>query len=323
MVQILGKEVGSTGLTWRPQPQPEEESFKAMKAAIAHGSVFWNGGEIYGGEYNSLVLLEKYFTKYPEDAGKVVLSIKGGVNLQSLEPDGSPEGVRRSIDHCIELLKGKKKIDIFECARVDRTVPIETTLKVIDEEYVKTGKIGGIALSEVLGPTIERAAKVTKIVAVEIELSLWAVDPLTNGTAEACAKNDIPIVAYSPLGRGILTGKIQTYADVPDYLKAFPRYSEENFPNNIKLIQSLEKISKKKGVSTGQLAISWVRQLSGKNGNPVIIPIPGATKPERIEENTNEVALSNEDISEIDSILKNFKADGGRYPSYLEQALDG
>jgi len=166
-----------------------------MRASLEAGCNFWNGGEFYGTpEYNSLTLLEKYFTKYPEDADKVVLSIKGAIG-PGLVPDSSPENVRRSIDQCLKLLNGKKSIDMFECARVDKTTPLETTLKVMDEEYVKTGKIGGIALSEVSAATIERAAKVTKIVAVEIELSLWAVDPLSNGIFEACAKHNIPVVA--------------------------------------------------------------------------------------------------------------------------------
>jgi len=166
-----------------------------LRGALAAGCNFWNGGEFYGTpDFNSLTLLEKYFTKYPEDADKVVLSVKGGL-LPSLVPDTSPENVRRSIENCLKLLNGKKSIDIFECARVDKNTPIETTLKVMEEEYVKTGKVGAIALSEVSAATIERAIKVTKIVAVEIELSLWSTDPLTNGIFEVCAKNNILVVA--------------------------------------------------------------------------------------------------------------------------------
>lgn len=159
------------GLTWRPKPQPKEASFEAMKAALEAGCNFWNAGEFCGTpEYNSLTLLEEYFTRYPEDAEKVVLSIKGG--LVNMAPDGTPEGVRMSMDNCLRLLNGRKHIDIFECARVDKNVPIETTLKTLEEEYVKSGKLGGIALSEVSAATIEKAVKATKIVAVEVELSL-------------------------------------------------------------------------------------------------------------------------------------------------------
>src|SRR6266496_1085664 len=114
-----------------------------MKAALAAGCNFWNAGEFYGTpEFNSLTLLNKYFTKYPEDASKVVLSIKGGI--KDMHPDGSPEGIKRSVENCLRLLDGKKSIDVFECARVDKSTPIETTMKAL-EEYVKAGKIGGIA----------------------------------------------------------------------------------------------------------------------------------------------------------------------------------
>ena len=113
-----------------------------------------------------------------------------------MHPDGSPENVKQSVDNCVKLLGGKKSIDIFECARVDKKVPIETTLKAL-EECVKEGKIGGIALSEVSAATIERAVKVTRIVAVEVEVSLWSLDIFTNGVAKACREHEIPIVAYA------------------------------------------------------------------------------------------------------------------------------
>lgn len=164
-----------------------------MRSALKAGANFWNGGEFYGPpEANSLQLLEKYFTRYPEDADKVILSIKGGI--KNMRPDGSPEGIRASVDNCLKLLNGKKKIDIFECARVDKTTPIDVTLTEL-EKYVKEGKIGGIALSEVNANTIKTAVSITKIVAVEAELSLWAPDIFSNGVAIACAENDIPVVA--------------------------------------------------------------------------------------------------------------------------------
>jgi pyridoxine 4-dehydrogenase len=215
MPQLVGKEIGSTGyglmgtcpitncssitnlstgLTWRPTPSPEEQAFEALKASLAAGCNFWNAGEFYGPpDNNSLTLLNKYFTKYPEDASKVVLSIKGG--LKNFVPDGSPENIKNSIENCMRLLDGKKDIDIFEPARVDKNIPIEITLKAL-EEHVKAGHIKGIALSEVSAATITRAVKVTKIVAVEVELSLWSLDILSNGVTKACAEYNIPVIAY-------------------------------------------------------------------------------------------------------------------------------
>jgi pyridoxine 4-dehydrogenase len=133
----------------------------------------WNGGEFYGTpEYNSLVLLEKYLEKFPEDADKFVLSIKGGAAPGSLHPDGSAENTRRTLDDSIAQLKGRKKIDIFEFARRDPNVPLEVTFGIMDKEYVQTGKIGGISLSEVRAETIHEAVKHIKVLAVEVELSL-------------------------------------------------------------------------------------------------------------------------------------------------------
>ncbi|MBE3040983.1 aldo/keto reductase [Candidatus Bathyarchaeota archaeon] len=247
MVQLAGKEVGrigfglmgkhleppyfsiyprnpetptltpTPGFTWRPEPCPEEQAFEAMRAALATGCVFWNGGEIYGTpSYNSMTLLERYFAKYPEDADKVVLSIKGAVDLKTLTPNSSPEGLRRSLDNVTGGLKGRKFVDMFECARRDPKHPLEETFGILNKEYVDTGKIGGISLSEVSAATIHEAVKITKVVAVEVELSLWSTDPLENGVAAACAEHGIPMIAYSPLGRGVsLITHPDTLSDPP------------------------------------------------------------------------------------------------------------
>lgn len=211
MPTLAGKEVGPIGyglmgLTWRPTPPPIEQSFAAMRSALSHGANAWNGGELYGPPTrNSLHLLNEYFTKYPSDAEKVVLSIKGGLAPGEMRPDGSEKNVQRSIDECLRVLDGKKFLDLFECARVDPKTPIEITVGAI-AEYVKAGKIGGISLSECSADSIRRAAKVYKISAVEVEFSLWSTEILDNGVAATCAELGIPLIAYSPLGRGFLVG---------------------------------------------------------------------------------------------------------------------
>ena len=165
-----------------------------MRAALSIDCNLWDGGEFYGStDANSLTLLKKYFTKYPEDAQKVVLNIKGALR-PGLIPDGSPCFVRQSVERCVELLGGTVKIDMFECGRRDPNTPLEDTLAML-EELVQEGKIAGVALSEVNADTIRAAAKITHIVAVEIELSLFCTDPLTNGITKACAELDIPIIA--------------------------------------------------------------------------------------------------------------------------------
>jgi pyridoxine 4-dehydrogenase len=186
-----------------------------MRTALSLGANNWNGGELYGTpERNSLHLLNEYFTKYPEDANKVVLSIKGGIVPGQLRPDGSEAGVKRSIDECLKVLDGKKFLDLFECARVDLNVPIEDTIGYI-AEYVKAGKLGGISLSEVGAKSIRRAHAVHPISAVEVEFSLYATDILENDVAATCAELNIPIIAYSPMGRGFLVSIGHRSAAVP------------------------------------------------------------------------------------------------------------
>jgi len=330
MPTLVGKEVGPIGyglmgLTWRASPPPVEQSFKAMRAALAAGANSWNGGELYGTpERNSLHLLNEYFTKYPEDAEKVVLSIKGGLKPGAMAPDGSEANVKRSIDECLKVLDGKKFLDLFECARVDPKTPIETTIAAINK-YVEAGKIGGISLSEVSAESIRRAAKVAKISAVEVEFSLWSTDILNNGIAEACAELDIPIIAYSPIGRGFLTGDIKKPEDIPegDFRKTVPRFQGEAFYENLKLVKDIEKVAAKKGAKPSQIAIAWVRAHSGRNGLPTIIPIPGASTEARVEENSKDVTLTDEEVAEIDGILSNFTAVGGRYGGHAAALMNG
>ncbi|KAI0913190.1 aldo/keto reductase [Ustulina deusta] len=326
MVQIMGKEVGPTGFglmgfTWRARPCSQEQAFEAIREALQQGAIFWNGGEFYGTpEYNSLTLLNRYFEKYPEDAEKIVLSIKGGLHLETHNPDGSPEGTRRSIDNCLRQLNGRKKLDLFEFARRDQNADMKVTFDIIQKEYIDTGKVGGISLSEVRAETIHEAVKVAKIVACEVELSLFATDVLYNGVAEACAKYDIPLVAYSPIGRGFLTGQIKTYDDIPEdsHLRHVPRFQPGgNFENNIKLVHQVDELAKKKGCSSAQLAINWVRALNGRPGMPTIIPIPGATTAERVRENSQVVELTDEEMAAIDKILAGFKPVGRRYPDFV------
>ncbi|KAI1455982.1 Aldo/keto reductase [Annulohypoxylon moriforme] len=323
MPQIVGKEVGPIGFglmgfTWRANPCPQEQAFEAMRTALKNGMNLWNGGEMYGvPEYNSLVLLERYLEKYPEDADKFVLTIKGGAAKSGKVIDGSPENTRRTLDDCIAQLKGRKKIDMFEFARRDPKWPMETTFGIIQKEYVETGKIGGISLSEVRAETIHEAVKIVKVVAVEVELSLFSTDILENGVAAACAQYNIPIIAYSPIGRGMLTGQIKKYTDIPEdsMLRMFPRFSPENFDINLQLVKQVEELAKKKGVTPGQLAINWTRMVAKRPGMPTIIPIPGATTAARVEENSKLIDLTDEEMGQIDATLAKFTPAGDRYPA--------
>lgn len=140
---------------------------------------------------NSLHLLKYYFTQYPEDVDKVVISIKGAYNYTTHQPEGTPEGIRASVEKALQILDGVKKIDVFEMARLDPTVPVETSVKAL-ADLVAEGKIGGIGLSEVSAATIRRAHAVHPIAAVENELSLFTTDQLTNGVLETCHERMFP-----------------------------------------------------------------------------------------------------------------------------------
>lgn len=236
----------SVGLT-RPPPLSYNEATKAIKAALDRGANFWNGAQFYGPPTaNSLQLLNHYFTTYPEDSKKVVLSIKGAFSLAG--PDNSPGGIRKSVDNCLEVLDGKAFLDIFLPARIDPQVPVEESVRALTE-YVKAGKIGGYGLSECSAETIRRAHAVHPVSAVEIELSLFATHTLSNGVAQTCSELKILIIAYSPLSRGFLTGQINKLDDIPenDGRRRFPRFQPDVFELNLKLVEEIK-----------QVAIAWV-----------------------------------------------------------------
>ncbi|CAH0017146.1 unnamed protein product [Clonostachys rhizophaga] len=324
---ILGKKVGPIGyglmgLTLSGSV-PDEKAIAAIKTAIDSGCNYLNGGEFYGPpNANSLALLRKYFEKYPEDAKKVVLNVKGAMSPQRT-PDASKEGIIRSIDNCLNTLGPVGRIDQFEPARKDKNVPFEETLETIDG-YVKSGKIGGISVSELGAETLRKAASQFNITSLEIELSLFRTEPITNGLLAACAELNIPVLAYSPLCRGFLGGQLKSPDDLPenDFRRMLPRYQGENFKKNIELVNKVEALAKKKGCTTGQIAINWLLSISKRPGMPVIIPIPGSSNPERIKENATIIDLSPADIAEIDAILETFVAAGDRYPQMLMGDLD-
>ena len=329
MATIVDRKIGLTGFglmgLTRPQAMlPQEESFAAMSAALENGATYWNGGEFYGTpEYNTLHLVHEFFTKYPQHANEVVLCVKGNRTPGSLEFDGSEKGVRRSVDECLRVLGDAKMLDIFECARVDLRIPIEETVGVL-AHYVKEGRLRGIGLSEVRAETIRRAAAVHKIAQVEVEMSLWATDALTNGVAAACAELDIPLMAYAPLSRGALSGSIgTTAAEIPDHLKIFPRFQPGQIEHNMRMTEAVRTVATRKGCSLPQVAIAWVRNQSRRNGNPVIIPVPGAEKPEWVAENCAIVSLTEDDMSELDSITQQFSIAGERYGGEIHKLTNG
>ncbi|KAH8817201.1 aldo/keto reductase [Xylogone sp. PMI_703] len=304
---------------------PSDEAVKCMKTALDKGANFWNGGEFYGPpDANSLQLLNYYFTKYPSDKDKVVICMKGAFTLMpTMKADNSPENIRKSIDNCLKILDDKVFIDIWEPARTDPTVDIEETIAAI-AEYVKAGKIGGIGLSECNANTLRRAHAVHPISTVEVELSLFTTDPLTNGLASTCAELGVTILAYAPLSHGFLTGKLKRFEDLEetDLRRTIPRFQPDVFDENLKLVDEVKTIAAKKGCTVAQVAIGWVDALNRKPGMPRIIPLPGASSVERVEENLTEVSLSDAEVAFLDEALARVPVQGHRWPEFLQKFTD-
>ncbi|KAF2035710.1 Aldo/keto reductase [Setomelanomma holmii] len=319
--KVVNKPVGAVGygllslsIPWMPVEQ--NVAIRLLKTSLEQGANLWNGGIHYGTPTsNSLHLMRSYFAKYPEDADRVVLSIKGAYDPRK-GPIGSAEGLRASVEEALRVLDGVKKIDVFEMARVDPDTPIEISIKAL-AELVKEGKIGGIGLSEVSANTIRKAHAVHPIAAVEIELSLFTPDPLTNGIMDACHDLSIPVIAYSPVGRGWLTGKYRTLDDIPanDMRRMLPRFQPEVFDQNLKLVEAVEKIAKRKELAASQVAIAWVARQGA-------IPIPGTTNADRIMLNSKIDELTDADMHELQRVMEDFPIAGERYGGVHEKLLN-
>nr|POE53439.1 pyridoxal reductase [Quercus suber] len=321
---IAGKAIGPIGFgTIGLMRQDQTTSMETMKAALEAGASFWDVGTNYGTpEHNSLHLLNAYFTKYPEDVKRVFISVKGAFDVSTFRATADAASVRQSIETSLAILDSKCQIDLFQAARFDSKIPVEETIGAI-AEFVRAGKVGSIGISECSASTVRRAAAVHPIAACEVELSLFATDILQNGVADACKECGIPIVAYSPLSRGFLTGQIRKYEDLAenDFRRNFPRFSPENFENNMKLVDEVEQIARAKGCTMPQVAIAWVAAQSSRLGVPVV-PIPGAAAVKRVQENMTRVDLTEAEVQEIGEVLKRCEVKGTRVPAKFAYMLE-
>lgn len=188
-------------------------------------------------------------------------------------------------------------------------------------QLVKEGKFDHIGLSECAANTIRRAFKVHPVATVEIEYSLWAIEAKSNGVLDTAKELGIAIIAYSPLGRGILTGQWKKSEDVPPILRQhFPRYAPENFEHNVQFLHFVEGVAKKKGYTPAQIAIKWV-EMAGDH----VIPIPGATKLSRVEENMGaaKVEFTKEELDELNEHAEKADVKGERYGGAQTKILWG
>jgi aryl-alcohol dehydrogenase-like predicted oxidoreductase len=247
--------------------------------------------------------------------GQVFLATKFGIVRDAADPakraiSGHPDYVRAACDSSLKRL-GVDHIDLYYQHRVDPNVPIEDTVGAM-AELVSAGKVRYIGLSEASAQTIERASKVHTITALQSELSLWTRDPEENGTLALCRKLGIALVAYSPLGRGFLTGAIKRPEDFEpdDFRRTNPRFVGENFARNLQLVQQVETMARDKGCTPAQLALAWVLA-QGQD----IVPIPGTKRRERLDENLGalDVTLSQDELAAIERIFPLQAVAGERY----------
>jgi aryl-alcohol dehydrogenase-like predicted oxidoreductase len=297
----------------------ETESLATLQLALDRGINFLDTADVYGPFKNELLVGRAIRGRRKE----VVLATKFG-NVRG--SDGSFKGVSGRPDYvwacCDNSLKrlGVDCIDLYYQHRVDRAVPIEETVGAMSE-LVKAGKVRFLGLSEASPATIRRAHAVHPISALQTEYSLWTRDPEDDLLATV-RELGISFVAYSPLGRGFLTGRFRKFEDLPenDYRRNSPRFQGENFKKNLALVERVEEIAREKGVRASQLALAWVLA-QGKD----IVPIPGTTRREHLEENLAaiDIELSCEDLTRIDAVAPKGAAAGLRYPEATLRHVNG
>ncbi|OAX43581.1 Aldo/keto reductase [Rhizopogon vinicolor AM-OR11-026] len=305
-------------MTWRTESVPDEQCFEAIKAGVdalpPGAKMFINGGEFYGHNLSTanIEMIARFFEKYPDYADKIFLSVKGGLKPGgSTEPDCSPAGVRRSVELINEKLRGTKRLDLYECARIDPKVPLEESIRAL-VELKKEGKLDHIGMSECSADSLRRGNAVHPIAAVEIEVSPWSYEEEGKKVIATAEELGIAVIAYSPLGRGFLTGQIKRPEDLPegDFRRTLPRFQEDNIKHNFAIVDALTAIAERKNVTSAQLSIAWVASL-GKH----VIPLPGSSHPKRTLENCagGDVELSTEDLAEINSVIDSAEVRGTRY----------
>jgi len=260
-------------------------------------------GQAIAGRREEVVLATKFGNERREDGSFV------GIN-------GTPEYVHRACDASLQRL-GVDVIDLYYQHRVDTTVPIEDTWGAL-KELVEAGKIRYAGISEAAPETIRRADAVQPVTAVQTEYSLWTRDPEDDGVLATCAELGIGFVAYSPIGRGFLSGQIRSLDDLEpnDFRRHNPRFQGEAFAKNLELVDRVREIAESKGVPATQLALAWVMARSGRAGHPSIVPIPGTKRVSYLEENAGaaDVELTEDDLRALDEAAPAGAAAGDRYP---------
>ncbi|KAL5498797.1 hypothetical protein ACEPAH_2152 [Sanghuangporus vaninii] len=316
--KIAGNEVfalgfGVMGIGLNFYGESDEQRFKVLDAAYDAGCNHWDTANIYG---DSEELLGKWF-KRTGKRSEIFLSSKFGFypfpNLI-----GTPENAKKTLEEALKKLQ-TDYIDLYYFHRPDPKVPIEVTVATL-AEFIKQGKIRHIGISECSAETLRRAHAVHPIAAIQMEYSPFTLDiELPDiGVLKAARELGVAIVAYSPLGRGILAGRYKSPDDFEDeFKKNIPRYSKENFPKVLAIADTIKKIGDKHGVTSRQVTLAWLLAQGDD-----ILPIPGTSKVKYLKENLAavDVKLSQDEINEIRQLAENTKVlKGERYPWGLQK----
>ena len=312
-LQVSRIGLGCMGMTEFYGTADEDESSATLEMAVDRGVTFLDTADMYGAGKNEELLADILRRRRKE----IVLATKFGIVRDPVAPtdatrrriSGKPDYVRSACEASLRRLK-VDVIDLYYQHRVDPSTPIEETVGAM-AELVKEGKVRALGLSEATVEVIRRAAKVHPIAALQSEYSLWTRDP-EDGPLPACRELGITLVAYSPLGRGFLTGQLRTPNDFApdDFRRNNPRFQGENFQKNLALVEKVGALARQKGCTAGQLALAWVMS----RGDDVV-PIPGTKRRKYLEENLGavDVHLGREDLAEIEAVFPRSAVSGARY----------
>jgi aryl-alcohol dehydrogenase-like predicted oxidoreductase len=322
-LEVAAIGLGCMGMSEFYAGRDDAESEATIHRALDKGVTLLDTADMYGPYINEELVGRSIRSWKGGKREDVKIASKFGIIRDPKNPavrgvNGRPEYVKQSCDGSLKRL-GVETIDLYYQHRVDPNTPIEETVGAM-ADLVKAGKIRYIGLSEAGADTIRRAHKVHPITAVQTEYSLWTRDP-EDEILRTVRELGIGFVAYSPLGRGFLTGRFQSVDDFPadDYRRHSPRFQGENFQKNLDLVAKIESLAKEKGVTASQLAIAWVLAQGDD-----IVPIPGTKRRKYLDENlaAANIQFSEKELREIEAIAPKGVAAGERYPEHMMSSVN-